>query len=70
MSRKRLHRAIEVDGETIHYAINRRGCKGRWTKQDDKAMAAIVQAVIRSPLAERMVVEHRVAVRRQRVRDD
>lgn len=47
MSRNRLHRAIEVDGKTVEYAINRRGCKGRWTKKDEEAMRALVAAAVR-----------------------
>lgn len=48
MSRNRLHRSVEVDGKTVEYAINRRGCKGRWTKKDDEMMAQLIKAVHRS----------------------
>jgi hypothetical protein len=31
-------------GETIPVHVNRRGCKGPWTKADDDAMQALVRA--------------------------
>lgn len=47
MSRNHLHRSVEVDGKKVDYAINRRGCKGRWTKTDDAMMRKIVAATVR-----------------------
>lgn len=32
-----------IDGEPVH--VNRRGCKGRWTKKDQEALEALTRAV-------------------------
>lgn len=32
-----------IDGEPVH--VNRRGCKGRWTKRDQEALEALTRAV-------------------------
>jgi hypothetical protein len=42
---KNFYQRVQVDEQTevvIH--VNRRGCKGPWTKADDEAMQALVRA--------------------------
>lgn len=33
------------DGTEVVVHVNRRGCKGRWTKKDDAALKALVEAI-------------------------
>lgn len=43
---KNFWKRIETDdGEEVVVHVNRRGCEGRWTKEDDAALTELVKAV-------------------------
>lgn len=48
MARNFLATVPIADGESVVVHVNRRGCTGRWTKADDEALQAIVQAIVRA----------------------